>query len=327
MFDDQSNSARSYLSKRLESVATSLGTVRLQKFVEPLFSKTFSLAADDPRLLNNSLAPGHLPLELSFSERQPQCLRLAIEPLLTVSAAERQLASTETVRKLVSKHAGQYQRRRFEQAIEPWTKMADRDDLSFGAFFGCVLDYSGLTAVKVYYEISTWCATRNPETTRSLAVARTVSNHLRPLFVTVACTRDSIHQRLTILLCDRVSLTDICRTLSTHGLAKAAQELEQRMSSIFDPRAQLPEHSVALGISLDQLDPHIKCEFFLTEIEKHFPHVREKAATQIAVPYVRGLFDKKKPVTWSLPAVLSAYCKTASPLSVYLRPLLPDSGL
>ena len=146
--------AAEVVKRRLAVASRRLGTHNPVDSIGGLIDRTFDLSLGDPRYGNNSLLPGSLPLEYSFSELSGNALRLDLEPLgpHASPAARRQEASRE-MRSLVQRYYGRPALHWFDQQSEPWRGSHVNGAARFGAFFGAAYDDAGLQEGKVYYEL------------------------------------------------------------------------------------------------------------------------------------------------------------------------------
>jgi hypothetical protein len=105
--------------QRLRIAAQRLGTQDPVQHIGGLLDRTFDLPIGDPRYGNNSLLPGHLPLETSFSETSRDALRIDMEPLgpLVTPHARVHEVSREA-RRLVAGHYGDAALRWFDERSE-----------------------------------------------------------------------------------------------------------------------------------------------------------------------------------------------------------------
>src|SRR5262249_49771878 len=88
-------SASDHLWDRIGAMARELGVVDpMSGELGDLFVHTFSRPAGDVEYRSNRLQPGALPLEWSFSETEPDALRIEIQPFDPTLAGEDRLRRT-----------------------------------------------------------------------------------------------------------------------------------------------------------------------------------------------------------------------------------------
>src|SRR5204863_3444075 len=140
-----------------------------------------------PEYAANTLTPGAVPCEPSFSEEEPGALRFTIEPIGAGStAAARQREATNEMRRLIVPFFGRDALRWFDQRSEEWRGVWPRWQMHYGAWFGSSFDKDGLTAAKVYYELQPSQLAALAPTLRALVQAASESMPaLIPIFTSI----------------------------------------------------------------------------------------------------------------------------------------------
>jgi len=196
-------------------------------FVGRIFQRSFSLPADDDRYARNILTPGAAPLEPSFSEEEPNKLRFTMEPLpLDASPHERTLESSREMRNLVGPLFGPEALRWFDARSEEWRGVTSPPGIRYGAFFGTSYDRNGLSASKVYYEMTPNQIHVLPPTLAKLAWrAMQIMPRLIPIFTSITCSRNSGRQRITFAHVGALSLNNLLPLMRAIGIERQHPKL------------------------------------------------------------------------------------------------------
>src|SRR5947209_4901465 len=113
------------VGQRLQAAARKLKTADPLEYVKSLLDRSFPLPRGSPQYAVNSLTPGAVPCEPSFSEQEPRMLRFTIMPLMAeASPLARRNESTREMRRLVGPIFGHDALRWFDQRSEEWRGMA-----------------------------------------------------------------------------------------------------------------------------------------------------------------------------------------------------------
>jgi hypothetical protein len=123
--------------------AAALG-VRLPCDVSALLGKALQWRGGNP--LHNSLVPGFVPLEYSFSTWHPEEFRIAAQLFAALTAPERRARTVELVWRLADRYLRAIPAPHDVGAIMPAVPRR------FGAFFGMAIGPGGLTGVEAYLE-------------------------------------------------------------------------------------------------------------------------------------------------------------------------------
>jgi hypothetical protein len=197
----------------------------------------------------NTLAPGSMPLEISFAEGEPTSLRINFEPHAgTCSPADRLAESAAT-----AVHWA-------ESAFDPPIAAAFRTESvaltespcvmprSFGAYLGATFDPLGLASVKLYAE---WHEGLPPAVPAALqSVARTVLATvpgLVPHFLSLACERVTPIWRLYFLGREELPLSLLAEAFVAAGLLHRLPELAARVASMAGSSVILPAGATVLS--------------------------------------------------------------------------------
>ncbi|HST45171.1 MAG TPA: hypothetical protein VLK29_08100, partial [Luteimonas sp.] len=139
------------VARSLRSAARALGTQDPMPYIDGLIDRAFYLPDDDVSYAQNSLAPGAVPYEPSFSESEPDTLRFTIEPLgPDASPMARRDEATREMRRLVGPTFGRDTLRWFDTRSEAWRGFSGMGWMNYGAWFGSAFDEDGLYATKIY---------------------------------------------------------------------------------------------------------------------------------------------------------------------------------
>src|SRR6266700_4556661 len=146
--------AADVVKQRLRMAAQALGAANPEPYVGRLIDRSFPLPAGDREYAANSLTPGAMPCEPSFSETEPRILRFTILPLEPrCSPVARREEATREMRRLIGPLFGHDALHWFDQRSEEWRGVHEHSHLDYGAWFGSAYDHDGLHAAKVYYEM------------------------------------------------------------------------------------------------------------------------------------------------------------------------------
>jgi hypothetical protein len=240
----------SVIQARLEKAAHALHAADPRPVVGAMLDRAFPLPPGSPQYAANTLTPGAVPCEPSYSEREPGVLRFTIEPIgAGTTAGSRQQEATNEMRRLVFPHFGRDALRWFDQRSEDWRGVTPRWQLQYGAWFGTAFDHDGLSAAKVYYELHPSQIDALPPTLKSLVtVARETMPSLVPIFTSIHCTRYIGSQRVTFLQNGPLRLADLGPLMQRLGLAHQLPSLMQVVGVALGGRFELPERSVLIGV-------------------------------------------------------------------------------
>lgn len=248
------------VAARLQQAAARLGTANPMSTMQGMIKRTFALPQGDPRYGHNALTPGAAPLESSYSELQPDKLRVNLQPLgPEASGVDRRDEATREMRRLVGTFFGREALRWFDDRSEAWRGFGSGANLNFGAFFGTSHDRNGLYGSKVYYETRPDQIDALPmELFGLVATALTVMPELRPLFTTIAARRDMGGQRLTFAHTRPLRVADLQPLLEAFGLGSRLPAILQIVGIALGGRFDLPANSTLIGIGQAPEGPEIE---------------------------------------------------------------------
>jgi hypothetical protein len=253
------------IKKTVEAAARALGTSSPLGYVGRLIDETFALPEGDPQYASNTLSPGAVPFEPSFSEQEPNSLRFTIEPLGPGSSPVlRRDESTREMRRLVGSNFGNGALRWFDQNSEEWRGWNGRARLHYGAWFGTAYDHDGLSGSKVYYELLPGQVDGLPPVLAEMVrTAMAVMPALMPIFTTIVCRRHLGSQRATFLHRGPLRMNDLGQLMERLGLTHQLPSLMQLVGISLGGRFDLPEGSVLLGLADTEDGPEVKLEVLL----------------------------------------------------------------
>jgi hypothetical protein len=253
------------VAQRLQTAARKLKTADPLEFIKPLLDRSFPLPRGAPQYAVNSLTPGAVPCEPSFSEQEPRLLRFTIMPLVTESSPiGRRNEATREMRRLVGPIFGHDALRWFDQRSEEWRGMASPSHLDYGAWFGTAYDEDGLHSSKIYYELHETQLRALPALLKALVqMVRETMPKLVPIFTSIGCARNSGSQRVTFLHRGPLGLNQMHPLLERLGLAHQLPSLMQIAGLTLGGRFELPERTVLLGLRETAEGPEVKLEIML----------------------------------------------------------------
>jgi hypothetical protein len=242
------------LLARVTSAASKLGIADpMRGAIGALFQRTFARAAGDSAYKTNRLQPGALPLEWSFSEVDPDALRIELQPFdPEIGPGERVRSATAELLSLVQAHHGEDQSVQFEMAAKGG--MTEQyGDLDFGAFLGLVLRPYRTPEFKIYVELGPETRTKWCDVLSSIAGA---VPHFRSV-TTGAC---GIAERFYYLCADDFRLLDLETLCATLGMPHRFPGLLATMLDLTEGEFYLPPRSVLLAIRPASQGPELKIE-------------------------------------------------------------------
>jgi hypothetical protein len=256
-------SAADLVKRRLRTAARALGAEDPVPLVGGLLERSFPYPLGTYDYGTNTLAPGAVPVEPSFSERESKALRFSIEPLAGASPSSRLQEATREMRRLTNGFGGDAVRW-FDRWSEEWRGAVAHPRSGYGAWFGIAVDGDGLAASKIYYELQPEQLEALPPRLRSYVVAALESAPgLMPIFTSIRCGRVGGTQRVTLLSRGTLRLTDLTPLMDRLGLGHQLPGLMQVVGLALGGRFELPEMSVMLGLSEAEEGPELKFEVAL----------------------------------------------------------------
>lgn len=253
---------------RLSLAARRLGAKDPIPSIGPMLDRSFDLPLGDPRYGRNSLTPGSMPLEHSFSEVQSNALRLDFEPLGpgATPGSRREEASRE-MRKLVHMNYGRPALEWFDQQSERFRSAHISGRARFGAWFGAAFDERGMEECKVYYEIPDGSVDGLPPNLQHAAqIALSTIPGLVPIFTSIACGRQQGAQRLYMYHRGELRLLDLEPLMNRLGIGSQLPSLLTAVGLILGGRFVLPDGSVIIGLRDTSRGLELKLDILLPAI-------------------------------------------------------------
>jgi hypothetical protein len=302
-------------------------------YVGRLIDETFALPAGDAKYGTNTLTPGAVPFEPSFSEKEPQVLRFTIEPLGPGSSPmTRRNESTNEMRRLVGQAYGRDALHWFDGRSEEWRGLTGLTRLQFGAWLGTAYDSDGLQASKIYYELSPSQLEALPRALANMvSIAAETMPRLAPVFTTITCRRQTGTQRVTFIHRGPLRLTDLGPLMERLGLGHQLPSVMQVVGLTLGGRFDLPEGAVMVGLGETGEGPELKLEIVLDAL----PDLPASFLNLLAL----GLTERPRqlhalgrwlhaftPERYDAPGDFTAMSvrvtpRTAARVSLYLRPI------
>lgn len=267
----------------LQKAAQTLGTADPSRAMGPFIDESFPLPNGSKEYAANTLAPGAVPFEPSFSEQESGALRFVMEPLAGASPVARQQESTREMRRLVAPNFGRDALRWFDQRSEDWRGMTAHSKAAYGAWFGAAFDRAGLAGSKVYYELQPDQLDAIPPALRKLAHVATDSvTGLVPLFTTIRCGRESGSQRVTFLHRGWLRVSELAPLMTRLGMAHHLPSVMQIVGVALGGRFELPDASVMIGIAETVAGPELRLEIALGMVPDVPPQFLDLLALSLA---------------------------------------------
>lgn len=257
--------ASDVIKHRLRTAARRLGARDPLESLGGVIERSFDLPLGDPRYGNNSLAPGFLPIEHSFSELTPQALRLDMELAgPTASPFSRREETSREVRRIVHQHYGRPALRFFDERSEGWRTGSISGRARYGAFFGAAFDEQGPVEVKSYYEMEPdQVNALPPNLQHAVRVAIAALPGLQPIFTSVACGRARGAQRVYLFHPGELRLLDLEPLMHQLGIGQQLPSVLAALGVITGGRFTLPAGSTVIGLRDTPRGMEMKLEILL----------------------------------------------------------------
>lgn len=230
----------------------------------PLLERTFGRPRGDPAYAVNTLAPGAVPLELSFSEREPAALRLDVEPFEPwLSPAKRRTETVEVMATTLRSCFGKEAAESLARATTPWLVPAAPVQ-RFGAFYGAAFDPRGLAEATVYLELPRDSGWISPGPGSDLL--ETVRKHVpaaAPLMHAISYGRTGLAERTSLACLDELRLLDLAPLLGDLGLPHRAPALLDAALALSGGFFTLPAGTVVLGLRTTTAGIEVKLELLV----------------------------------------------------------------
>jgi hypothetical protein len=237
------------VKRRVHRAASSLGTASPVPYVGRLLDRSFPAPVGGDAYAANALSPGAVPVEPTFTEEQPELLRLTIEPVGMGSPLSRRHEVTRELRRLVGPLFGRDALSWFDGRSEAWRGLSSLWGMEFGAWLGTAYDSNGLFATEVVYELGPEQLDALPASLRALvAAARESAPSLVPVLTAIGCRRDAGSQRVTFMHRGPLRLTTLEPLLHRLGLGHQLPGVMRVIGLALGGRFELPEKSVLVSI-------------------------------------------------------------------------------
>jgi hypothetical protein len=249
---------------KLRRASQVLGAVDPGPMVGRLIDESFAKPLESCDYGVNTLTPGAVPVEPSFSERESGALRFTMEPLVGASPSARVHEATREMRRLVNGAFGRDALRWFDRWSEEWRGALANPRAHYGAWFGMAVDDGGLSASKIYYELTPEQLEALPPRLRGYVLTALESvPGLVPLFTSIRCGRESGVLRVTLLHRGPLRMTDLTPLMERLGMARQLPGLMQIVGLAMGGRFELPDQAVLLGLQEAEDGPELKFEMAL----------------------------------------------------------------
>ncbi|KQQ78768.1 hypothetical protein ASF73_04455 [Xanthomonas sp. Leaf131] len=266
--EDRPQPVKNLVKHSLRAAAHALGTRDPMPYVDGLIDRAFYLPDDDTSYARNSLAPGAVPYEPSFSESEPNMLRFTIEPLGPDAApVARRDEATREMRRLVSPIFGPDALRWFDARSEAWRGFGGMSWMNYGAWFGSAFDSDGLYATKIYYELlPAQLDALSPGLARLTQQVMSEMPGLMPIFTSIGCKRDTGSQRVTFLHRGALVVNTLGPLMNRLGIGHQLPSLMRIVGVALGGRFELPPGAVLVGIRELPDGAELKLEILLAAI-------------------------------------------------------------
>jgi len=257
-----------HVKHSLAMASRGLGVRDPLPYVGRLVDQAFSLPDDDPRYARNTLAPGAVPYEPSFSESEPNLLRFTIEPLPPgAPPVSRRDEATREMRRLIGPIFGNEALRWFDSRSEEWRGMGGLGWMSYGAWFGSAFDEDGLYAAKIYYELMpSQIDALSPSLARLTRLAMGEMTTLMPIFTSIGCKRDAGSQRVTFLHRGPLAVSALGPLMNRLGIGHQLPSLMRVVGVALGGRFELPNGGVLIGLREGAEGVELKLEILLSSL-------------------------------------------------------------
>lgn len=320
--------------RRLSLASRRLGTVDPVPTLGNLLDRSFDLPMGDARYGNNTLTPGTLPLEHSFSELQAQSLRFDLEPLgPNASPISRRQEVSREMRRLVHDHFGKPALLWFDRQSEQFRGANIHGNARFGAWFGAGYDRYGLGEAKAYYELGpNGIDELSANLQHAARVAMSCMPGLLPIFTSIACARQHGAQRVYFFHRGDLRLLDLEPLMNQLGIGAQLPSLLTAVGLLLGGRFTLPEGSVLLGLRDTQRGMELKLDVLLPGVPdppEQLPELvnlllEQRPASRYAYEHWRQAMSPDE--AWGNPGQLSVVSVRVNPeqagrLTLYFRPV------
>jgi len=217
-----------------------------------LFQRTFGRPMSDPAYRTNRLQPGALPLEWSFSEADPDALRIELQPFDPELAPEERLRRAGfALLQLMEDHEGKAPAEEFSSLVSP--VLVERSHLAFGAFLGLVYRPFRAPQYKIYIELDP------DDRAQSNSDLQMVAG-FRPHFRSVAVGAGKVDERIYYLCRDGLRILDLEPLCAALGMPHRFPALLVTMLELTGGEFYLPPLSALLGLRRTGQESELKVE-------------------------------------------------------------------
>jgi len=222
-----------------------------------LFQSTFTRPARDPAYRTNQLQPGALPLEWSFSEGEPDALRIELQPFdPEMRSQDRLQYAIEELFSLVTLYYGKELATQFEKTVTRGV-IAPLERMNFGAFLGLVLKPNVVPKLKIYVEVDPESRSGSWDVVSSLT-------GVVPHFRSVAIGEFGIAERFYYLCTEVFRLLDLEALCNALGMPHHFPRLLMTLLDLTEGEFYLLPRSVLVGIRTGLQGPELKIELVST---------------------------------------------------------------
>jgi hypothetical protein len=265
---DRKPTMATHVRDSLVRAAHRLGVSDPMPYMGGLIDRAFRRPDDDPAYADNTLAPGAVPFEPSFSESEPSTLRFTIEPLGPGAApVARRDEATREMRRLVGPLFGGEALRWFDTRSEEWRGMNGLGWMNYGAWFGSAFDEDGLYAAKIYYELlPSQIGALAPGLARLTQLAMSEMPSLMPIFTSIGCKKDTGSQRVTFMHRGPLAVAALGPLMNRLGVGHQLPSLMRVAGVALGGRFELPNGGVLLGLRETGEGIELKLEILLASL-------------------------------------------------------------
>lgn len=266
--DDNKEPMVNHVKRSISRAASALNVRNPWPLMGSILERSFALPDDDVTYANNSLTPGAVPYEPSFSEQEPNVLRFTIEPLgPSVAPVTRRDEATREMRRLIYPYFGPDALRWFDARSEEWRGMNGMGWMTYGAWLGSAFDEDGLYAAKVYYELlPSQIDALAPNLARMTRLAVSVMPTLIPIFTSIGCKRDAASQRVTFMHRGPLVLTNLGPLMNQLGIGHQLPSLMRVAGVALGGRFEVPNGGILVGLRNIPEGVEMKLEILLGAI-------------------------------------------------------------
>jgi hypothetical protein len=257
-----------HVKQSLMQASAALGVRDPVGLLGPMIERTFARPDDDVAYARNTLIPGAVPYEPSFSETEPDKLRFTIEPLGPgASPVSRRDEATREMRRLIAPLFGRDSLNWFDARSEEWRGLGGLGWMRYGAWFGSAFDEDGLYAAKVYYELApSQIDALAPNLARLTRLVMAEMPSLMPIFTSIGCKRDAGSQRVTFMHRGPLAIAALGPLMNRLGIGHQLPSLMRVVGVALGGRFDLPNGGVLLALRETTEGTELKLEILLASL-------------------------------------------------------------